>query len=76
MSRYRESMTEMQLLEVVRLHEVEGLSAQRIAERFGKTKSAICGIIFRVRTETDATDNGHSNGTMPPRWWAKRAALT
>lgn len=76
MKRHQPPLTDMQLLKVVHLHEVEGLSAQRIAERFGKTKGAICGIIFRVRTETDATDNGHGNGTMPPRWWAKRGALT
>lgn len=76
MKRHLPPLTDMQLLEVVHLHEVEGLSAALIGKRMGRTKSAICGIIFRVRTETDATHNGHGNGTMPPRWWADRAALT
>lgn len=74
MSRFRDGMTDEDLLTILHLHEVEGLTTTAIASRFGKSKSAICGIIFRIRTETDATDNGHGNGTMPARWWAKRAA--
>ena len=70
------SLTDEQTLEVLHLHEVEGLTAAQIAPRFGKSKNAIIGIIYRTRAETDATDNGHGNGTMPPRWWARRRART
>ena len=72
----RRSLTDEQILEVLHLHEVEGLTASEIAPRYRKTKNAILGMIFRIRTETDATDNGHGNGSMPARWWAKRRART
>ena len=72
----RRSLTDEQILDILHLHEVEGLTASEIGPRFGKTKNAIFGMIFRIRTETDATDTGHGNGSMPPRWWAKRRART
>ena len=76
MSGGRETLMDEQILEILHLHEVEGLTASEIAPRFRKTKNAIVGLIYRTRTETDLTDNGHGNGTMPPRWWAKRRART
>ena len=75
MSRFRETLTDQQLLEIMALHEIDGLTAREIAARFGKTRSAICGIIHRINTETDLHDlTPHRNGTMPARWWKRRVA--
>ena len=62
--------TDSQMLEILHLHDNEGLKAAQVATRFGTSKSAILGLVHRIRTHTDRFDvTPDRNGTMPPRWW-------
>jgi predicted DNA-binding protein YlxM (UPF0122 family) len=68
----RASYTDQQLLTILEMKHAEGKSYTEIAHRFSTTRSAIAGIICRVRTQTNEHDrDGNQNGTMPPQWWKR-----
>ena len=66
----RSFFSDREILQILHLKDVEGLTCRAIGERFGKSKNAIIGLLSRVNKETDASDpDGNGNGTMPPGWW-------
>jgi hypothetical protein len=71
MSRHA-SLTDKQTLEALDLRDNEGWTMTQIGTRFGKSKSAIIGLLSRINKDTDKSDpdNIH-NGTMPRKWWKK-----
>ena len=65
-------MTDEQILEAMHLHYVDGMRLVDVGERFGKSRSAMAGIMKRIRDDTNVSDpDGILNGTMPERWWAR-----
>lgn len=64
-------LTDEQILDILHLRDVEGMKYEDIGARYGRSKSAIIGLVYRVNTETDAADNGVGNGTMSERWWER-----
>lgn len=64
-------LTDEDLLEMMHLHENEGLPYAAIAERMGRTRNAVAGAISRVRREIANDSTAHLDGTMPPRWWKR-----
>lgn len=71
MSRH-ESLTDAQTLEALDLRDNEGWTMTQIGARFGKSKSAMIGLLSRVNKLTDASDpDGNQNGTMPRKWWKR-----
>lgn len=68
--------TDEEMLEVLRLKDEEGWTAEKIGERFGVSKSAILGMIQRIRKDTDAHDlTPELNGTMDQGWIKKGLKL-
>lgn len=68
----RNPMTDIDLLTILHLRDHEGMLASVTGERFGRSKGAIVGALWRIDKETDASDpDGNQNGTMPPKWWAR-----
>ncbi len=66
---------DMATLEVLDLW-YQGYSASEIAKQFGVSRSAILGLVHRVRADTDrfpseATKPENKDGGMPARWWAR-----
>lgn len=59
-----------------------GQSAQAIADTYGVSKGSLIGLLYRIRTETDASESvrdvsappaerpANRNGGMPARWWS------
>jgi hypothetical protein len=67
--------TDAELLRVLHLNEVDGLSCVQIAQRFGVTRNAIVGITNRIRADMRkvpdrAVKPENRDGGMPARWWA------
>jgi len=56
-----------EILEVLALRDVDGLSAKEIALMFGTTKNSIIGLWNRIAKAQESGDYG--DGTMPARWW-------
>jgi hypothetical protein len=72
----REEWTDLECLEALDLRDHEGLSAQRIAARLGRSRSAVCGILNRIDKHSNRADpDGRQNGTMPRRWWAAASLM-
>lgn len=73
----REFWSDVDTLKVLHLSEVEQLPASVIGKRYGVTKSAILGLMNRVRTDLRLTEHGpevavrpeNRDGGMPLRWW-------
>jgi len=55
------------ILEVLALRDVDGLTAAEIAPKFGTTKNSIIGLWNRIARAQEPGDYG--DGTMPARWW-------
>lgn len=71
MSRH-EALTDRQILEALDLRDNEGWTMTPLGKRFGKSKSAMIGLLSRINKQTDASDpDGNANGTMPRKWWKK-----
>ncbi len=67
-----EWLTDEQILEILALHDVDGLSFAEVGKRVGKTRSAIAGLKRRVNWDTDMVDETPElNGTLPARWWKR-----
>lgn len=63
---------EQEILNVLDLHENDGLSYTQIANRLGVTKGMIAGLIANIKRQLKKTDpDGNLNGTMPRRWWKR-----
>jgi len=70
---------DLTLLEMLHLHEHEGVSKSQIGKRYGKTKNSVIGMFHRVRLAHDAIEcrcrkPANRDGGMEPRWWAKAGA--
>lgn len=64
--------TDEQILTVLDLKDNEGWTLEQIGQRYGKTRSAIAGLINRVRADEEKHDQeGIQNGTMPRKWWKR-----
>jgi transposase len=65
-------MTDEEILEILSMHEVDGLSFAEVARRTGRTRNSIAGLKRRVNWDTDIVDETPElNGTMPVRWWRR-----
>jgi transposase len=65
-------MTDEEILEILSMHEVDGLSFAEVARRTGRTRNSIAGLKRRVNWDTDMVDETPElNGTMPVRWWRR-----
>lgn len=67
---------DLELLNILDLHERQGLTAAQVAERMGGSRSSILGKVHRVRCDADATPchaarPENQDGGMPERWWAR-----
>ena len=63
--------TDREILTALDLRDHEGLTLAAIAERFGRGRGAVAGVFSRIEADTDRSDNGHLNGTMPRAWWRR-----
>lgn len=59
------------MLMCLHLVDVMGLTRAAVARKFGRSKGSVIGMLDRVRKETNASDNGNKNGTMPQLWWKR-----
>ncbi|QDP64884.1 MAG: hypothetical protein Unbinned5081contig1001_41 [Prokaryotic dsDNA virus sp.] len=65
--------TDEQALEALHLRDFDGWSCQDIADRFGKTKNSVVGMLNRIDGEGKKHDpDGNQNGTMKPLWWRRK----
>lgn len=77
--------TDLRMLQAIDLAEREGLTAAEIAARLGGvSRSAVCGVLKRVRDDLTASEAApfppgkgpavraeNRDGGMPVRWWAR-----
>lgn len=63
-----------EMLKALYLRDHELASGPRIAQRMGRSRGALMGMFNRVHDESmkHFPPDPH-DGTMSPRWWAKRA---
>lgn len=52
----RETMTDVELLELMHARDAEGVTAKVMAARLGRTRNAICGVWFRIDRDADAEE--------------------
>lgn len=62
------ALTDLETLEAMDLKEC-GWTFEAIGQHLGRSRNSIAGALRRVKAETDATDCGNHNGTLPARWW-------
>lgn len=67
--------SDQDLLQIMHLTDVEGLSRKQLAERLGKTTNSIVGVISRINRESDihtcqCVKSKNKDGGMPPKWWS------
>lgn len=67
--RDRNPATDEEILHILDLHDNEGLTFVQVGQRVGKTKSAVSGLIHRIKK---ASEPSHHDGTMPRRWWVRK----
>lgn len=72
--------TDEQVLQMLDMADGDGMTAAEIALRMGTSRSAICGILFRVRSELAESEQGsrvtrpeNRDGALPRGWWRERA---
>ncbi len=62
-------------LQILHLRDTTDLTAEHIGRRVGKTRSAVLGIVKRIRDEPIAPCEclrpENRDGGMPPRWWSR-----
>jgi hypothetical protein len=64
--------TDEDMLTALHLRDHLGMDYTAIGARFGRTKSAIAGLMKRIDDETNKADvTPHLNGTMKPMWWKR-----
>lgn len=64
--------TDGELLRALEMRDHLRMSAAEISLSFGRSRSAVLGIFFRIKHETDQHDlTPHLNGTMKRDWWKK-----
>lgn len=70
-------------LRVLDLMQGEGLSAAEVAERFGQSRNAICGLVFRIERELKESEAApgpkaikpdNQDGALGRGWWKAGAA--
>lgn len=83
MARGPSDLTDMQILEMMHLMDHCGLTGTDVARRYGRSRSAILGLRFRILRDLEASERGaqarkpeNRDGGMPPGWWRKRRAMT
>lgn len=67
--------SDSEILEALDLHERQGLSFDAVAQRMGRSRGAVAGIVGRVSGAADAEPDlavkpANRDGGMPARWWA------
>lgn len=68
---------DIEVLEILDRFDGDEVSATTIGREFGRSKSAILGIVHRTMTHVDRVGNcrctkpENRNGGMPRRWWAE-----
>lgn len=69
--------SDAELLLVLELRRVEGLTFAEIAKRLRRSRGSVIGVVRRIDREAGPGDR--HDGTMPPGWWrdglARQAAL-
>lgn len=71
--------TDEEALQALHLRDVDRLTAVQIAARFGRSRSAVCGLFKRIaddlaKSGPDAAGKPENlDGGMPPGWWKHRA---
>lgn len=60
--------TDGEILEALELRDHEGWTYARIAERLGRSRSALIGLLQRVDQAADVA-GARGDGTMPRGWW-------
>ena len=66
--------TDEETLDILDRHERQGQTGPAIAKHYGTSKSAIMGLIHRVRREEQpckCRKPENKDGGMPERWWAR-----
>lgn len=64
--------TDDQMLMALHLRDHEGLTGQAIADRTGRSRSAICGMFNRIDRQIAKHDPDRvQDGTMTPLWWRR-----
>ena len=65
-----------EMLQALYLRDHEGMSGGAIGRRIGRSRGAMQGMFARVRIDTEKHfPPCDQDGTMSPRWWAKRASM-
>jgi GTP-sensing pleiotropic transcriptional regulator CodY len=64
---------DLRILRMLDMSDGDGLPASAIAERFGMTRNAVCGVLHRIRS-AEVPDGrrlrkGNRNGDLPRGWW-------
>lgn len=72
----RGGWTDEEILVVLHKHEVEGTSTTVIAQRFGKGRGAVIGLIHRIRKAhaeipCECRREENKDGGMSPGWWKR-----
>jgi hypothetical protein len=80
----RRSLPDEAILDVLDLHHNEGVTLTVMAAKYGRSRSAMCGIVFRINQDTDAAEAApvaegetpaaypkNCDGGMPRRWWVR-----
>lgn len=76
-------LSDADMLTALDLIEAQGLSRQEVAERYGMTRSAMCGMIFRINRELAASEAApgpkavkpsNQDGALGRLWWKAGAA--
>ena len=60
--------TDEEILHILDLHDNEGLTFVQVGQRIGKSKSAVAGLIYRIKK---ASEPSCHDGTIPRRWWVR-----
>lgn len=69
-----EAWSDEEMLNALYMRDHLGLTAQEVAHRTGRSRSAICGLWKRIGDDADASDKGgHLNGSEAPLWWRRAA---
>ena len=68
----RDAWSDAEMLEMLHLREIDGLSCAQAGERIGRNKNEVIGMHNRIGAAQEP--GGAGDGTMPPRWWQRQEA--